>query len=97
MRASSFVQFSLNIVERYGNHGHGLPRKCKFFLWLAALQRCWTVDSRSAEKRGLPHPERCLFCDQDEESIDHLLVSCVFAREFWCRLLGQVNLQGTAP
>lgn len=71
------------------------PPKCNFFLWLAALQRCWTADR--LQKRGLEHPAKCPFCDQDPESIDHLLVGCVFAREFWCRLLGQVNLQGLAP
>jgi hypothetical protein len=71
------------------------PPKCNFFLWLAALQRCWTADR--LQKRGLEHPARCPLCDQDPESIDHLLVGCVLAREFWCRLLGQVNLQGFAP
>jgi hypothetical protein len=44
---------------------------------------------RVREKKKLQHPERCPFCDQDELSIDHLLVGCVFAREFWCRFLGR--------
>jgi hypothetical protein len=34
-----------------------------------------------------PHPERCLLCDQDDETIDHLLVSCVFARKFGLHLM----------
>jgi hypothetical protein len=34
---------------------------------------------------------------QEPGTIDHLLVGCVFARDFWFRLLGQVNLQGLAP
>lgn len=69
--------------------------KCKFFLWPADLRRCWTEDRLS--KRGLSHPDRCPLCDQEPDTIDHLLVGCVFARTFWFRLLGQVNLQGLAP
>jgi hypothetical protein len=71
------------------------PSKCKFFLWLADLGRCWTADR--LEKRGLSHPDKCPLCDQDQESIDHILVGCVCARNFWFQLLGQVNLPGFAP
>jgi hypothetical protein len=38
------------------------------------------VDSGEAKKRGLDHPEKCLFCDQEKESIDRLLIFSVFAR-----------------
>jgi hypothetical protein len=66
------------------------PPKCHFFMRLAARKRCWTADRLAW--RGLPHPERCPLCDQAEESIDHLLVSCVFSRQFWFQLLQQVGL-----
>jgi hypothetical protein len=49
------------------------PAKCKFFMWLSALNKCWTADQLS--KRGLPHPIRCPLCDQQQETIDHLLVN----------------------
>jgi hypothetical protein len=71
------------------------PPKCKFFLWLADLGRCWTADR--LQKTGLSHPDKCVLCDQDQETIDHILVGCVFARSFWFQLLGQVNLSGFAP
>lgn len=32
------------------------PQKCKFFLWLAIKNRCWTADRLA--RRGLDHPER---------------------------------------
>jgi hypothetical protein len=38
-----------------------------------------------------------LLCDQEEEDIQHLLTTCVFAREFWCRLLSPVGLQHCVP
>jgi hypothetical protein len=48
-------------------------------------------------QHGLPHPERCPLCDQAEESIDHLLVSCVFSRQFWFHMLHQIGLHMLAP
>lgn len=62
------------------------PPKCKFFMWLVAHNRCWTADRLA--RRGLPHHERCVLCDQGEENINHLLLSCVFARDFWFKILG---------
>jgi hypothetical protein len=71
------------------------PPKCRFFMWLVAHQRCWTADWLA--KRGLPHPDFCPLCDQEEENIQHLLVGCVFAREFWFQLLQFVGLAALAP
>ena len=48
-------------------------------------------------KRGLNHPPKCPLCDQVGESIDHLLVSCVFTRQFWFCILQQFGLQAVAP
>ena len=48
-------------------------------------------------KRGLPHPIRCPLCDQQQETIDNLLLNCVFAREFWFHVLSKVNLQSLSP
>ena len=36
-------------------------------------------------------------CDQAEETIWHLLISCVFAREFWFRILSPVGFQRCVP
>jgi hypothetical protein len=69
--------------------------KCRFFVWLVALNKCWTADRLA--KRGLDHLEKCPLCDQEEKDIDHLLLSCVFARDFWFSFLQQVHLQEIAP
>jgi hypothetical protein len=45
----------------------------------------------------LDHQENCPPCNQEEENIDHLLISCVFARQFWFSLLQHVHLQELAP
>jgi hypothetical protein len=72
-----------------------VPPKCQFFLWLAAHKRCWTVDRLA--HRGLPHQDKCPLCDQEDENIDHLLVSCVFSRQVWYYMLRQVGLHSLAP
>jgi hypothetical protein len=64
-------------------------------MWLATHKRCWTSDQ--LVRRGLPHPEHCPLCDQEDETLDHLLVSCVFTRQFWYTVLQQVGLQSLAP
>ena len=71
------------------------PGKCKFFMWTVAHNRCWTADRLA--KRGLNHPPKCPLCDQVGETIDHLLVSCVFTRQFWFSILHQFGLQTIAP
>jgi hypothetical protein len=71
------------------------PKKCKFFMWLASLNRCWTADRLA--RRGLDHPEKCLLCDQEEETILHILLRCVFAREVWHRILSLIGLQQLSP
>ena len=62
----------------------------KLFIWLAINNRCWTVDR--LDKRGLPHPAACPLCDQVEESIQHILVSCVFSRQVWSHILQRLGV-----
>ncbi|GJM91593.1 hypothetical protein PR202_ga07980 [Eleusine coracana subsp. coracana] len=71
------------------------PSKCRFFLWLVAHNRCWMADRLA--KRNMPRPALCLLCDQEEETINHLLTTCVFARQFWFSLLQRIGLGLLAP
>lgn len=57
------------------------PPKCRYFIWLVAMKRCWTIDR--LRSRGLPHPYRYVLCDQHDESIDHILVACPESRQLW--------------
>jgi len=75
--------------------GTWAPRECKFFLWLVAHDRCWTADRLA--RRGLSHPEHCPLCEQEEETINHILSACVFARQFWHRFLIYIGLQNVTP
>jgi len=71
------------------------PLRCKFFVWLAINNRCWTADRLA--KRGLPHPPACPLCDQAEENIQHTLISCVFARQIWTMIFQKLDLLSFAP
>jgi len=71
------------------------PGKCKFFMWTVTHDRCWTTDQLA--RKGLPHPATCPLCDQTQETIDHLLVSCVFARQMWFTMLQKFGQQVLAP
>lgn len=71
------------------------PEKCHFFTWLAAHNKCWTVDRLA--RRGLQYPPRCPLCDQEGETINHLLVACVYSRQFWFGLLQRAGLLNFSP
>jgi hypothetical protein len=40
--------------------------KCQFFVWLVALNKCWTADHLA--KKGMDHQEKCPLCNQEEEN-----------------------------
>jgi hypothetical protein len=58
------------------------PGKCKTFIWLAIRNRCWTADRLQ---------------NQEEETVQHILISCVFARQFWFAVLQPLNLVALVP
>jgi hypothetical protein len=61
------------------------PPKCQMFLWLVAQKR-WT--SNHLARRGLPHPDKCPLCDQEDGTIDHLLVYIMNSTCIDMRVLG---------
>jgi hypothetical protein len=66
-------------------HKTRAPGRCGFFIWLALHDRVWTSARR---KRHNPQDDdRCALCDQQPETIDHLLVGCSFSKEIWFLLL----------
>jgi hypothetical protein len=50
------------------------PLECKVFAWLVSLDRCWTAERRM--RHGLSYDDTCALCDQEIDSISHLLVQC---------------------
>ncbi|WVZ92778.1 hypothetical protein U9M48_038818, partial [Paspalum notatum var. saurae] len=89
----SLYRSSSPTPARAAARGAACPNK--FFLWLASQNRCWTADRLA--RRGLPHPACCVLCDQGEETVEHLLVSCVFVWQVWSAVLDRVGLRAVAP
>jgi hypothetical protein len=72
------------------------PYGCKFFAWIVSRDQCWTADR--LEHRRLPRPAACPLCDQEPETIQHLLLGCVVARQvcIW-RHRNDVVFNGARP
>jgi hypothetical protein len=60
------------------------PLKVKYFFWIALHGRLRTGERR--KRHDLQPDATCALSDQLDEATDHLLCSCVFAREVWTRL-----------
>jgi hypothetical protein len=71
------------------------PSKCKFFIWRAIQNHCWTADRLA--RQGMSHLEKCPLCDQEEETIQHLLTRCVFSRQVWFAVLSPLEIRGATP
>lgn len=61
------------------------PLKEKLFMWLALRNRCWT--GARLLRKGLQGPAVCLLCDQQAETMDHLLLQCPTARSIWFQVM----------
>jgi hypothetical protein len=71
------------------------PAKCRFFAWLTLLGMHWTLER--LWRHGLRDDAACTFCDQELETIDHLLTQCSYSREIWFKVLRRCGWQSLAP
>ena len=68
------------------------PPRVRLFFWLVMHGKCWTAHRRW--RHGLQDECTCVLCDQEDETMDHLLLGCVFSRQVWQLCLAAFNLQG---
>jgi hypothetical protein len=72
------------------------PMKCKIFIWLSVLNRLWTADRRF--RHGLQdRTSACFTCLQEEDTAQHILGHCVYAREVWHLCLQGIGLNIVEP
>lgn len=55
--------------------------KHKFFAWLAIQSRVLTADKLL--KRNWNCNPFCPLCDQENETVDHLILQCIFSKQVW--------------
>ena len=62
-----------------------VPERVSFFLWTVARGGILTIDN--LVKKNLPLVNWCCLCRYDEETVDHFLLDCKFARALWSEVL----------
>ncbi|CAL1404024.1 unnamed protein product [Linum trigynum] len=67
------------------------PPKVCVFLWIAFQKKIITQDA--LKRRGWFLPSRCALCREQEETINHIFLSCRFSKDVWRILSAFVDLQ----
>ncbi|XP_022031363.1 uncharacterized protein LOC110932328 [Helianthus annuus] len=69
-----------------------VPAKCNIFLWRAGLDRLPTREALN--KRNIAvDSSSCVFCNEANESVDHLFTACSTAHRVWYRLSVWIKMQ----
>ena len=66
-----------------------MPSKMGIFSWEAAWGKILTLDN--LKRRGMAFANRCFLCEEDEKTIDHLLIHCKSAKMLWDLFLSIVG------
>ena len=66
------------------------PPKTEVFAWEAAWGKVLTMDQ--LKRRGMTFANRCFMCEEEEETIDHLLIHCKIAKMLWDLILSIVGI-----
>ena len=69
--------------------------KIGVFAWEAAWGKVLTLDQ--LKRRGMTFANRCFMCEEEEETIDHLLIHCKFAKMLWDLFLSIVGISWVFP
>ena len=62
-----------------------VPPKFGIFTWEATWGKVLTLDN--LKRRGMAFANRCFMCEEDEETINHLLIHCRSTKMLWDLLL----------
>jgi hypothetical protein len=66
------------------------PPRVKLFYWLVMHGKCWTAHRRW--RHGLQDSSSCIICEQAAETMEHIILGCVFSREVWSSCLRSFRL-----
>ena len=72
-----------------------VPPKRGIFTWEAAWGKVLTLDNLKG--RGMTFVNRCFMCEEDEETIDHLLIHCKSEKMLWDLFLSIVGISWVFP
>lgn len=66
------------------------PPRVKWFMTLALHRGTWTAERR--KRHGLQDHDECALCDQDPESVEHLLLHCAMSKQIWWNTLDWLGM-----
>ena len=101
------TDLSFDIRLMYRKLAHSLPTAFPFqsiwnpivplglFVWEAPWGKVLTLDQ--LKRKGIPLANKCFFCEEDEETIDHLLIHCSRAKMFVGSFLAIVDSNWVFP
>lgn len=69
-------------------HSDEIP-KINFFCWLLAHKKVLTAEN--LKTRGICGPSRCVMCQSEEETLQHLFIECNYAKENRNHALGSLT------
>ena len=72
-----------------------VPQKIGVFAWEAAWGKVLTLDQ--LKRRGMTFANRCFMCEEEEETIDHLMIHCKFTKMLWDLILSIVGISWVFP
>ena len=49
------------------------------------------------KKRGITLANRCFLCEEEEETLDHMLIHCLISKMLWDLVLAIAVLAGFSP
>ena len=61
------------------------PKRLQLFIWLL-MQRRIQCQRVNLLRKQIIDSAVCEVCEQEDESADHVIVGCPFAKEFWAKL-----------
>lgn len=67
------------------------PLSCKLFMWLTRQFRLWT--SVRSLRHGLQDQRlACFPYDQEEDTVDHILLQCMYLRQIWLQCVRRAKI-----
>jgi len=87
---SLLVLLPSSLGKGYGNLGHWANAK-PLFGWLSRTATGQRIGYKKEDYLIRP------LCDQEHETVQHLLTSCLFARQFWFSILQPLGLTNLVP
>ena len=72
-----------------------VPNRVGFFAWEAFWGKVLTLEKLKRWRRVLAN--KCFLCEEEEETVDHLLLCCTRARILWELFISIVGISWVPP